>query len=70
LLRAKLEEVMSGTIDSTVERERDRKHASKDDARKGPGNTGPAQGSGIPDDDGEAMTPSQPRSTKMAGQKP
>ncbi len=64
---------MSGTIDQAVERERDRKQAGtteKDDPRKGPGKTGPAEGSGIPDDDGEAATPAQPRSTPMAGKKP
>jgi hypothetical protein len=66
------EEFMSGTIDQAVERERDRKQpkAEQDDPRKGPGKTGPAEGSGIPDDDGEAATPDQPRSTPMAGQKP
>jgi hypothetical protein len=63
---------MSGTIDQAVERERDRKQpqGEKDDPRKGPGNTGPAEGSGIPDDDGEAATPGQSRSTPMAGKKP
>jgi hypothetical protein len=62
---------MSGTIDSAVERKRDKKSAQgKADARKGPGSTGPAEGSDIPDDDGEAITSSQSRSTPMAGQNP
>lgn len=62
---------MSGTIDQAVERERDRKRAKGEgDPRKGPGATGPAEGSGIPDDDGAAVTPNQPRSTPMAGKKP
>ncbi|MET0286104.1 MAG: hypothetical protein ABW352_16605 [Polyangiales bacterium] len=63
---------MGGTIDQAVERERDSKQAKgeKEDPRKGPGNTGPAEGSDIPDDDGESATPNQPRSTPMAGKKP
>lgn len=62
---------MSGTIDQAVERERDRKGTGeKDDPRKGPGKTGPAEGSNIPDDDGEAAAPNQSQSTPMAGQKP
>ena len=63
---------MTGTIDSAVEREHDKSAAKgeKKDPRKGPGNTGPAEGSDIPDDDGASATSTQPRSTPMAGQKP
>ena len=62
---------MGGTIDQAVERERDRKHAGeKEDPREGPGKTGAAKGSDLPDDKGESAKPNQPRSTPMAGQKP
>ncbi|HEX5655919.1 MAG TPA: hypothetical protein VFX59_01940 [Polyangiales bacterium] len=60
-----------GTIDQAVERERDRKAKSdKEDPREGPGNTGAAKGSDLPDDDGASAKPNQPHSTPMAGKKP
>jgi hypothetical protein len=65
-----VEGVMSGTIDQAVEHGRKQAKGEQEDPRKGPGHTGPAEGSGIPDDDGESATPDQPRSTPMAGQKP
>jgi hypothetical protein len=62
---------MAGTIDSAIEREKDAGNKSKDklgDPREGPGNTGAAKGSDLPDDDGESINPGQPRRTPMAGQ--